>query len=123
MACVFAVRVQGLSKLGVSRYNIDRSRETITGARFLLGALAQCRGTRLIEARKLSGYIGFILRVMARVRMQVAAGFVLRAGFCKNRDKQRTHIVRVRRSRFFVLNISIDLINSINWLKDTSIDF
>jgi hypothetical protein len=35
-----------------------------------LGALAQCRGTKLIGARKLSRYIGFILCVMARVRVQ-----------------------------------------------------
>jgi hypothetical protein len=48
-----------------------------------------------IEARKLSRYIGFILRVMARVRVYILAGFVLGAGFCKNRDKQLTHIVRV----------------------------
>jgi hypothetical protein len=58
-------------------------------------ALAQCRGTMMIEARKLSRYIGFILRVMARVRVHILVGFVLGAGFCKNRDKQLTHIVRV----------------------------
>ena len=28
---VFAVMVQGLSKLGVSRYNVDRSRYAVTG--------------------------------------------------------------------------------------------
>jgi hypothetical protein len=61
-------------------------------------ALAQYRGTRLIEARELSRYIGFILRVLARVRVQVLVGFVLGAGFCKNRDKQLTHIVRVSTS-------------------------
>jgi hypothetical protein len=64
-------------------------------------ALAQCRGTRLIEAGKLSRYIGFILLVMARVRVQVSAGFVLGAGFCKNRDKQLTHIVRVSICAYF----------------------
>jgi hypothetical protein len=66
-------------------------------------ALAQCRGTMMIEARipiaiGMSRYIGFILRVMARVRVHILVGFVLGAGFCKNRDKQLTHIVRVRRS-------------------------
>jgi hypothetical protein len=59
-------------------------------------ALAQCRGARLIEARKLSRYIGFMVRVMARIRVHILVGFVLGAGFCKNRDKQLTHIVRVR---------------------------
>jgi len=54
-----------------------------------------CRGTDLIEARKLSRYIGFILRALARVRVHILVGFVLGAGFCKNRDKQVTHIVRV----------------------------
>jgi hypothetical protein len=80
-----------LSKLGVSRYNFERSREPITGTGFLLRALAQCRGTMLIEAGKQSRYIGFILLVMARVRVQTSAGSVLGAGFCKNRDKQLTH--------------------------------
>jgi hypothetical protein len=37
--------------------------------------------------------------------------------------KQLTHIVRVRRSPFFILNISTDFINSIYWVKDISIDF
>ena len=32
---------------------------------------------------------------MARVRVHILAGFVMGAGFCKNRDKQLTHIVRV----------------------------
>jgi hypothetical protein len=32
---------------------------------------------------------------MARVRVHILVGFVLGAGFCKNRDKQLTHIVRV----------------------------
>ena len=34
MARVFAVRVQVLSKLGVSRYNFDRSQKTITVQNF-----------------------------------------------------------------------------------------
>jgi hypothetical protein len=49
----------------------------------LLTALAQCRGTKLIEARKLSRYIGFKLRVMGRVRVHILAGFVMGAGFAK----------------------------------------
>jgi len=35
-----------------------------------MGALAQSRGTKLIEARKLSRYFGFLLRADARVRVQ-----------------------------------------------------
>ena len=50
---------------------------------------------------------GFILRAGARVRVQVLAEFVLRAGFCKNHDEQLTHIVRVSFSCFvkFVLTV------------------
>jgi hypothetical protein len=62
----------------------------------------QCRGTRLIGARRLSRCIGFILRVMARVRVHILVGFVMGAGFCKNHDKQLTHIVRVRFSLQFL---------------------
>jgi len=98
MARVFAVMEQGLIEAG-------RGRDTkLIGARIYprlqiwLRALAQCRGTRLIEARKLSRYIGFILHVVARIRVHILVGFVLGAGFCKNRDKQLTHIVRVSRS-------------------------
>jgi hypothetical protein len=46
-------------------------------------ALAQCRGTKLIGARKLSRYIRFVLRVMARVRVHILVGFVMGAGFAK----------------------------------------
>ena len=62
-----------------------------------------CRGTSLIGAGKLSRYIGFILRVMARIRVHILVGLVLGAGFCKNRDKQLTHIVRVSCSCFVKL--------------------
>jgi hypothetical protein len=65
--------------------------------------LAQYRGTRLIEARKLSRFIGFILRVMARIRVHILVGFVMGAGFCKNRDKQLTHIVRVMLRFYYCL--------------------
>jgi hypothetical protein len=74
-------------------------------------SLAQCRGTSLIEARKLSRYIGFILRVMARVRVHILVGFVLGAGFCKNHDKQLTHIVRVSEAWFYFFGLKITVIN------------
>ena len=38
---------------------------------------------------------GIILRIGARVRMHILAGFVMGAGCRKNHDKQLTHIVRV----------------------------
>ena len=38
---------------------------------------------------------GFILRAAAGIRVQVAAGFVTGAEYCKNRDKQMHFIVRV----------------------------
>jgi hypothetical protein len=38
---------------------------------------------------------GFILRAGARVQVQVLAGFVLGAGFCKNHDEPINYTVRV----------------------------
>ena len=53
------------------------------GTEILMRALAQCRGTKAIEDRKLSRCFGLKLRTLARVRVQVAAGFVMGAGFAK----------------------------------------
>jgi len=60
-------------------------------------ALAKCRGTILIEARKLSGYIEFKLRADERVRVQEPLQICLE---CRRKskkcDKQLTHsIVRM----------------------------
>jgi hypothetical protein len=38
--------------------------------------MVQCRGTKLIEAIKLSRCIGFVLRVMVRVRVQQRLGML-----------------------------------------------
>ena len=43
-------------------------------------ALAQCRGTNCLEVRKLSRYIGALLRADARVRVQDHYEVVLGAG-------------------------------------------
>jgi len=44
---------------------------------------------------------GFKLRTDAGIRVQVAAGFVTGAEYCKNRDKQMHFIVRVSLSDLF----------------------
>jgi len=64
-----------------------------------------CRGTKLIGAGKLSRFIEVLLRADARfarrsfaesgVRVQVSAGFVLGAGFCKNHDESINYTVHV----------------------------
>ena len=62
-------------------------------------ALAQCRGTMLIEARKLSSYIGTLLRADERVRVQQPLQIYLKSrSKSKKCDKQLTHIVRVMAS-------------------------
>jgi hypothetical protein len=62
----------------------------------LVRALAQCRGTKLIEARKLSRYIGAKLRAEERVRVQQPLQNCLGCrSKSKKHDKQLTHIVRV----------------------------
>jgi hypothetical protein len=67
-----------------------------------LGALAQCRGTKLIEAKKLSRYTGFKLRADARVRVQQPLRICLGSrSKSKNHDKQLTHIVRVMLRTYF----------------------
>jgi len=82
----------------VSRYNADKEQKTYPVIVILLTALAQCCGTRLIEARKLSRCIEFKLRAMARIRVHVAAGFVLGAVSGKNHDEPINYTVRVRYS-------------------------
>jgi len=63
--------------------------------------LAQCRGTILIEARKLSMYIEFKLREVVRVRAQEHLQICLKCrSKSKKHDKQLTHIVRVRMRLF-----------------------
>ena len=58
--------------------------------------LEQCRGTSLIEARKLSRCIEFILQADARVRVQETLRICLECrSKSKKCDKQLTHIVRV----------------------------
>jgi len=69
-----------------------------------LGALAQCRGTMLVEATKLSRYIGFLLRGDARIRVQRPLRICLECrSKSKNCDEQLTHIVRVSGALFIIV--------------------
>ena len=100
---VFAIQVQVL--WNITRVAVQVWSEPVNyhGAGFLLGALAQCRGTKLIEARKLSRYTGFKLRADARVRVHEPLHICLRCrSKSKNCDEQLTHIVRVMRSWYFL---------------------
>ena len=92
---VFAILVQSFIEAGRVVEQFWTKPLSSQCIELLMRAHAQCRGTKLIGARKLSRYIGLKLWALARVRVQVAAGFVLGAVFCKNHDKQLTHIVRV----------------------------
>ena len=72
-----------------------------------------CRGTNLIEARKLSRYIEIKLRAMARVRVHLPLRICLGCrSKSKNRDKQLTFIVRVMGRNFYSFSFEFHLINS-----------
>ena len=70
MARVFAVMVQILLSAGAIALQIGSEPRTYPRLQSWLRALAQCRGTKLIEARKLSRYTGIKLLADARVRVQ-----------------------------------------------------
>ena len=59
LARVFAVMLQILLSSGAVAVQVLSEPRTYHRLHNSLGALAQCRGTELIEARKLSRYIGF----------------------------------------------------------------
>jgi len=58
LARVFAVMVQFLWSAGAIAVQVLSEQRTYHRLQSWLGALAQCRGTKLIEARKLSRYTG-----------------------------------------------------------------
>ena len=58
LARVFAVMVQILLSSGAVAVQIGSEPRTYPRLLSWLGGLAQCRGTKMIEARKLSRYIG-----------------------------------------------------------------
>jgi len=100
----------------------DRSHEFIPGYKFW-GGNWRSVAIQFVSKPEICHGAGFKLCADERVRVQEPLQICLRyRSKSKKCDKQLTHIVRVRRSRFFVLNSSIGFINSINWLKDTSID-
>ena len=70
LARVFAVIVQILLSSGAIAVQFRSEPRTYHQLQIWSGALAQCRGTMLIEARILSRYIGFKLQAEARVRVQ-----------------------------------------------------
>ena len=80
MARVFAVMVQILLSSGAVAVQIGLEPRTYHRVQTWLGALAQCRGTKLIEARKLSRYTEFLLRADASIRVQNLYKFILGAG-------------------------------------------
>jgi hypothetical protein len=92
----------------------DRSEASVRGTILLSGreivpvykvgkrSLVQCRGTNLIEARRLSRYVECLLRADAGIRVQVSEGFIMGAGFCKNHDEPINYTVRVRHSKDYL---------------------
>jgi len=54
MARVFAIKVQGFVGITSVAVQVLSEPENCHGTGYLLGALAQCRGTICLEARKLS---------------------------------------------------------------------
>jgi len=92
---VFAIRVQVLLALRVSRYKYDRSREFITGYKVGYGHLRSV-AVQAIPKPGICHGEEFKLRVDAGVRVQDSAGFVTKVGFCKNHDELIDPTVRVR---------------------------
>ena len=78
LARVFAVMVQILLSSGAVAVQIGSEPRTYHRLQSCMGALAQCRGIKLIEGRKLSRYTGFILRADERVRVQEPLQIYLR---------------------------------------------
>ena len=109
---VFAVMVQILLRSGAIAVQIRCERYIYHQLQILCVALAQYRGTILIEARNLSRYTEFYLRADARIRVQQPLQICLDCkSESKNCDEQLTHIVRVRcRNNFKIVPLEIDLI-------------
>ena len=98
---VFAIRVQILLRITRVAVQVCSEPRIYHRLQIWLSALAQCRGTKLIEARKLSRYTEIYLRADVRVRVQAPLQSCLGSrSKSKNCDKQLTHIVRVMRSYF-----------------------
>ena len=94
---LFAVMVQIL--LSITRVAVQVGSEPRIYHRLQswLGALAQCRGTDYLGARKLSRYIGTLLQADARVRVQQPLQICLEGrGISKKCDKLINPTVRVR---------------------------
>jgi len=80
--------------LRVSGYKVDRSQKTITVQNFCCEHWRSVAVQTVSEAGIYHG-AGFIKRASAGVRVQVLAGFVMGAGFCKNHDELINPTVRV----------------------------
>jgi len=78
-------------------YKFDRSREFIIG--YKVGGGHWCSvAVQVLSEPENCHVAGFKLRAGARVRVQVLAGFVMGAGYCKNHDEPINYTVRVRPS-------------------------
>ena len=99
---LFAVRVQILWALRVSRYKFDRSREFIPGYKTIRGHWRSVAIQTISEPENCQG-AEFKLRADERVRvqqpLQICLGCRSKSKKC---DKQLTHIVRVMRSLFIL---------------------
>jgi hypothetical protein len=83
---VFAIRVQVLSKPGVSRYKFSRSRETVTVQDFYCGYWRSVAVQVWSEPENCQD-VGFKLRAGARVRMQDVKRIYM-ASRARNDDKR-----------------------------------
>jgi hypothetical protein len=93
--------------LSITRVAVQVLSEPINYHRLqiLLGVPAQCRGTKLIEARKLSRCIEALLRADARIRVQETLQNCLGSrSKSKKCDKPINYIVRVI-VRLFVFSV------------------
>jgi hypothetical protein len=98
---VFGIQVQIAGRIRVSRYNADRKQVSYHLTVMLLKALAQCRVTSNDRSHKLVKVQNLYWGYWCGVRVMRFKGNVIESSMFKNRDKQMTYIVRVRRSRFF----------------------
>jgi len=90
----------------VSRYKFDRSRELITGYKFICGHWRSV-AVQFVSEPEISHDTELLLRADARVRVQEPLQICLECrSKSKKCDKQLTHIVRVRCSNFVKLSQS-----------------
>ena len=100
---LFAVQVQILLSITSVAVQVLMEPRTYPRLQSWLGALAQCRGKKLIGAIKLSRYNGIKLRADERIRMQEPLQICLEGTICKNCDEPINYTVRVMCWHFLIL--------------------